>query len=422
MKLLIITHSYTPDLTPRAFRWSAVAAQLVQMGHEVHVLCAAASSLVADDGVSVYRVRDWLLSTSTRAIPGAVGAQPPSSNGLRAVFRKIIRTVWRAIYWPDYACGWVLPAAGTARSLCAANHYEWIVSVSHPFTGHLVGLLAKACAPGSGWIVDIGDPFCLMREPAPNNRNLYAWLNRTVERRIVSQANAISVTTDSTRRLYESSFSLQLGKIRVIPPLLSLPPMPHRTRLGGDNTIRLVFIGTLYRKLRSPSFLLDCFMALVSDLPARKLELHFYGAVNDCANDLAACPEALRPRLHLHGMVERAEALQAMVDADVLVNIGNNSESQLASKVIEYMAVGKPILNLISIPQDASIFALAGYPAALTIMQSGDELPQSVIKALKEFVLDPPVAPADIVEELRQRYSVSHVARLYTSILEACQP
>lgn len=425
MKLLIITYSYTPDLTPRAFRWSAVAGQLARMGHEVHVLCASAPRAaieLADNGVSVYRVRDWLLNASTRVTPGIAIAKPSGVRrpyaGLRSFLRKTIRAVWRATYWPDYACGWVLPAASAARDLCTANHYDWVISVSHPFSGHVVGLLAKGYAPDSKWFVDIGDPFCLMKEPSPNNRCLYGRLNRAIEHRVVTKGDAISVTTDSTRHLYESSFSLPAKKVMVIPPLLSLPASPAPSPRQGGEPIRLIFVGTLYRNLRSPRFLLKCFSALIRALPERCLELHFYGAVNDCGGDFAACPESLQPSLIVHGMVGRHEVLQAMVDADLLVNIGNDSESQFPSKVIEYMAVGKPILNLVSISGDTSAEALADYPAALTVARTEEGPSQATIDSLCAFVLHPPRVDQALAENVRQRYSATQVATLYASMLE----
>ena len=75
MKLLIVTYSYSPDLTPRAFRWSAVAAQLARRGHQVHVLCSGVSkegiSVEPDNVVQVFRVKDWLLNASARVAPDA---------------------------------------------------------------------------------------------------------------------------------------------------------------------------------------------------------------------------------------------------------------------------------------------------------------------------------------------------------------
>lgn len=425
MKLLVITYSYTPDLTPRAFRWSAVAERLAQKGHTVHVLCAAVSGSDdgrSEDGVAVYRVKDWLLNASARVTPGAgtVATAPRSAVGslLRSTLRKLVRAVWRAVYWPDYACGWVIPAARKARSLCAAHNYDWIISVSHPFSGHVVGMLAKAQAPQSKWFVDISDPYCLMREPSPNNRLFYGWISRAIEGRVIAGADALSVTTESTHRLYENEFPVSIGRMRVIPPLLSISGLDRPSTRQVDGVTRLVFVGTLYSRLRSPKHLLACVSALKTMLPQLRLELHFYGAINDCGDDLASCSEVVRNCLFVHGMVSRDTVVQAMIDADVLVNIGNDSESQLASKVIEYMAVGKPILNLVSIDRDASIGALADYPSTLTIFRSHGEPDLEVIKALRDFVLNPSRVAHRVTDLVRSQFSEDRIAGIYGSILE----
>lgn len=424
MKLLIITYSYAPDLTPRAFRWSAVAERLAAMGHDVQVLCAAASGsplLEANNGVTVHRVRDWLLNASSRVMAGAPVPRPAGSRvgsfAIRGALRNAVRGLWRLLHWPDYACGWLIPAIREGRRICARNQFDWIISVSHPFTGHLVGMLVKDYAPAANWLVDIGDPFFLMKEPSPNNRRLYGWLSRWIERRVVVGADILSVTTESTGRLYESHFALPHAKVWVVPPLLSLPAMPAPRAREADQPIRLVFVGTLYRNLRSPKFMLSCLSALAERLGKQRLELHIYGAINDCASDLESCPEPLKSALSLHGMVERTAVLQAMVDADILVNIGNDSETQLASKVIEYMAVGRPILNFEGYHRTVSASVLAMYPASLTVTRSNDSPTPETIETVRSFVLSPPLVEEGRVAEIKDEYSCTRIAALYEKML-----
>lgn len=425
MKILLITHSYTPDLTPRAFRWAAVAQHLASTGCEVHVLCAApadATSQADVAGISVHRVRDTLVNASARVSPGATPSSTPTAQSgpraaLRAMLRKAARWIWRSTYWPDYACGWILPATRKARELSQTHRYDWIVSVSHPFSGHVVGWLTRTYAPGSRWFVDIGDPFSLMNEPSPNNRRLFARLNDWVESRVVTLADAISVTTESTRTLYESHFPQARGKVHLMPPLLSLPPAPAAFEREERHSVRLVFVGTLYRRLRSPTFLLQTFSALVTAMPDRVLELHFYGAINDCGDELAAVPEPARSRVCVHGVVNRAAVHTAMMDADILVNIGNDSASQLASKVIEYMAVGRPVLNIISSQADTSLSALSDYPATLTLMR-GDAPTGTDLASLRSFIEALPQVDPDAVARVRARYSAAHIAGLYSAALE----
>lgn len=421
MKLLLITYSYTPDLTPRAFRWSAVVGELVALGHEVHVLCASPVPGGAEaPGPVIHRVKDWLLNGSKRVTAGASANMVPTRGAVGTMVRKLVRQcvrmVWRGLYWPDHACGWVIPALRKARALDAETGFDWIISSSHPFSGHLVGLLLKKKATSARWLVDISDPFALMKEPSPCNRLLYGWLSKWVEGRVVAGADAISVTTESTRKLYIDHFSLDARSVTVIPPLLSLPAAPARTP-RSDHMLRMVFVGTLYRRLRSPTFLLACAAALKQAYPDMPLEVHFYGALNDCGDQLTPYTDVDDPFIFAHGMVDRIAVQQAMVDADVLVNIGNDSETQLASKVVEYMAVGRPILNIISVEKDISVAALADYPSVLTIRRPWGNLSTELVERVHRFLTDLPAVDAQIPSLVRERYSPANITRQYESLL-----
>lgn len=421
MKLLLITYSYTPDLTPRAFRWSAVVGELVAHGHEVHVLCASPLRDEVDlPGARIHRVKDWLLDGSKRVTAGVPLSTNSARGGLVAMAHKMIRQcvrmVWRSLVWPDSAGGWVIPALRKARQLDAEIGFDNIISSSHPFSGHLVGLLLKRQARGAHWLVDISDPYALMKEPSPYNRRLYGWLSHWVEERVLMGADQISVTTESTRQLYIDHFRLSPALLTVIPPLLSLPPAPPPSP-RADATLRIVFIGTLYSRLRSPVFLLACVAALKQAYPDMAMEVHFYGAVNDCADQIAPYTEMASPYVFAHGMVDRKVVQQAMVDADVLVNIGNDSEAQLASKVVEYMAVGRPILNIISIEKDTSVAALADYPSVLTVRRCEGELPPELVVRLRAFLSDLPAVDETIPHQVRDRYSPARITRQYEQLL-----
>lgn len=421
MKLLLITYSYTPDLTPRAFRWAAVVGELVAQGHEVHVLCASpVRGSVDSPGPVIHRVKDWLFNGSKWATDKVTANRSSAHISVGALMRKMVRkgvrAIWRSLYWPDYACGWVIPALRKARALNAELGFDWIISSSHPFSGHLIGLLLKRSAANARWMVDISDPFALMKEPSPYNRTIYGWLSNWVEGLVVAGADALSVTTEPTRKLYTDHFRLDAHSVTVIPPLLSLPASPVPTP-RSDRMLRIVFVGTLYRRLRSPNFLLACVAHLKQAYPDMPLEVHFYGSLNDCGDQLVAYTDVAAPFVFAHGMVDRAVVQQAMADADVLVNIGNNSETQLASKVVEYMAMGRPILNIISIEKDTSVVALAEYPSVLTLRSSEEKPSAELIERLHRFLNNPPSVDAQSSGRIRDRYSAKNITRQYERLL-----
>lgn len=418
MKILIITHSFHPDLTPRAFRWAAIASRLTELGHEVHVLCAAQLQAPQDPEFEVHRVADPILKSRPAS------AQEPMSSDrrnrwthlLKSWPRSTVRTLWRSFYWPDYACGWIFPATRMARSLARAHRFDWVITTSHPFSGHLVWWLVRNASAPSRWLVDIGDPYALMRQPSPFNRRLYGLLSYIVEKRIVALANVISVTTNATASLYQQNFSLANGKTTVIPPLLSLPAPPPRAE-QEDGILDLVFVGTLYSNIRNPRNLLKCFSALCQQFPDRHLRLHFYGAINDCHDILAQYAADPHITVLAHGLVDRAVVLHAMANADFLLNIGNHSASQLGSKVIEYMAMGRPIVNVVSIPDDISLGALSTHPSCITISADDGVISADTLSRLALFIENPPTVPQDYAEGVKRSYSTEEITRQYLALM-----
>jgi hypothetical protein len=390
---------------------------LVALGHQVDVVCARPPGTPAQEsvaGVEVHRVRDPL---SRSPVHGAA-EQKRRSGLLRRLVRWLYGQTWRRLYWPDYACGWYFPAVRKAAALIERRRHEVMVSVSHPFTGHLVGLALKRRFPQIRWLADMGDPFCLAEDPAPNNAYLYRRLNRTADQTVMRGAEAISVTTGGTRDAYARLIPECAQKIGVIPPLLSLPPVPSVAPTCGEHSpLKLVYAGTLYRNLRSPAALLALFERLVARLPPVRLELHFFGSVNDCAGMLRTCQARNEGGIFVHGLVVRDRVGEAMQGADVLVSLGNRSPIQLPSKVIEYAGMGKPILNLVTIEDDSSVELLASHPAALTLHLPGDTIDDRQVVKAAAFLAHPPRMRPEELSQWLAPFTPGRVCQSYLYLL-----
>lgn len=113
-----------------------------------------------------------------------------------------------------------------------------------------------------------------------------------------------------------------------------------------DNTrINLVYAGTLYRKIRSPLPLLKFFSELILHEP--KILLHFYIA-GDCDEIVNYYCSKFPENIINHGFVSVGVAKAAMVNADLLLSIGNKDSTQLASKIFEYISTGNSIIHFYS--------------------------------------------------------------------------
>lgn len=80
------------------------------------------------------------------------------------------------------------------------------------------------------------------------------------------------------------------------------------------------------------------------------------------------------------------KAAHAMKEANILVNIGNNTSYQLPSKVVEYASTGKAILNLVKTESDSSIPFFDAYPASMCLLEYTESLCLETIEQLIKFI------------------------------------
>lgn len=410
-RMLVISAGYAPVLNARAFRWTALAEHFAGAGWEVDVVtmrhAGAAASPPAAGGLEVHRVGSAKVET--------VRGQARAREGSRTL--ALARGLWRSLYWPDGDCLWYWPARAEAVRLARERAPEAIISVSPTFTAVLAGGAALRTYPRARWIIDLGDPFSLETDIPSNNRTLYAGLSRRVERRAFARAHGISVTTPQTAARYAAVFPESAGKIQVIPPLLSIPaPGVQAPFFPRGAARRWVYVGTLYRRLREPQFMLQLFEAERARDPG--CELHIFGDVNAFASSLADWRARLGGAVHVHGLVPREAVARAVAAADLLVNIGNTTRDQLPSKVVEYAASGKPILNLARSADDGSATFLASYPDALTLLDTGMPPARGQLEELAGFTASLPrlLAPQRVDAWLAP-YRLSSVAARYESLL-----
>jgi len=324
----------------------------------------------------------------------------------------------RKILWPDFAAFWYFSALKTAHALIQHSRPDVVVTVSLPYTGHLVGIALKRCY-AIRWLVDIGDPFSFMTETPLNNPALFRGLNARSESSVLELADAVVVTTEGTRLEYLKCFTtIEESKISVVPPLFAPPKSAElvATSSAKSNKIRLVFAGTLYRSIRNPEGLLQFFRRLLSTPLGAQLELHFYGVVNDCQPCFDAYSDSMNSKLFVHGLVSRAQAVLAMQEATVLVNLGNSTAYQLPSKVVEYVMLGKPVLNITKLELDSSQSFFSDFSGVCNVTERALEGDAAEFDRVRNFVENPPAIAPAYVEKLARRHGTQAVTQNYVAL------
>ncbi|MBV8650531.1 MAG: glycosyltransferase [Alphaproteobacteria bacterium] len=370
-------------------------------------------------GGLIERLRGRLGAASHRHQAPEAG-KPAGAKRAAPLLPRLAKSVYaatiRRLQWPDYSFHWFPSAAAKARALCRGRAFDALISVSHPFTPHLVALAVRRSFPKLRWLADIGDPFSLLDEIPSNNVALYRRLNRRAEEKVLRSADAVAVTLERCRTDYGAAFPGTLDKIATIPPLLSLPQTEDgaATPALPGSGIHLACIGTLYRAIRDPRPLLALFTALRRI--RGDLHLHFFGALHDCGPSFEPFRDEIGRSIHLHGMVPRREIAGVMRAADILVNIGNTTAHQLPSKLVEYVASARPILNLAATATDSTGPFLAGYPSALTIASTAGDPDAATVSAVLAFIAAPPPIDRDAVARFLAPYTISRIADAYRAL------
>lgn len=429
-ELLIVSFSYAPMLNPRAFRWTALAEEFVRRWVRVRVVCSwqpGAASLQVINGVEIHRVGNRFVER-IRALLARLRGRPPIEGAGTSLQKPVaplgsmVGWIWRQIAWPDTSCVWYPAALRKAVALLRETPNATIVSVSPTFTAALVGNAITRRQSGLRWVLDMGDPFSIANESPANNFRIYGELNRRVEREVFRNADAVTLTNATVRQRYAELYHECADRLHVIPPLLINAAVPHAeraaARMASDDPIRIVYAGSLYRKLRRPDFLLALFMGLVEAGGDRRLELHFFGDTHECTDAFAPYANLIGRSIQLHGVVPQEDALAAVREATIVVNLGNTNPCQLPSKLVEYAAAGKPILNITRNSKDAFEDFMKGYRAILNLSDSGIPPSPEQIRLARQFIDESMRADSDHCDDRWiEQFRVDAIADQYAVVL-----
>ena len=423
MKILIISYHFHPENNPRAFRWYEISKQFVAKGIEVDVITNRNdnSSFEIKEGIRIFRVGKSIpnfYKSNDNNIEKNENFLNNIKTSIYSVFKIIHKYTWKKLYWPDFAFLWYFQGLRKSNSLMLNREYDKIITVSLPFTCHLIGLKLKQKFPDVFWLADSGDPFSFSDLASINNTSLYNNLNYKFENKVFQSTDKLTFTTQGTVNRYSKLFSGSLSKFVIIPPLVKLYEPKLKTRNIFNKTkndkIILSYFGVLYKKIRNPDgllFMLDSLINYQNKLNF-KIELHFFGDHTSCIEIFQAY-SSLSKNIIFHGSVSKEIALMSMCQSDVLINIGNLTNYQLPSKVVEYVAVSKPIINIISISDDSSKIYLNQFPFVLNYKINDDiGIVLNFIKNLKSIKIE-----KSLVQDFVLKHQPSMISNHYLKAL-----
>ena len=231
LRLLVITYYWPPSGGAGVQRCLKFVKHLGHFGVEATVITVDPAqatypvqdaSLLAEvpAGVRVIRTGTTEPFESYKKLTGrAVPYGGFVNEGKPELVQKALRFVRGNLFIPDPRRGWNRHAlAAVEKLLAAGEQFDAVLTSSPPHSTQLIGLELKR-RHGLRWLADLRDPWTdIYYYKDLHHTALAAWLDARYERQVLTQADAVLVTSPETKRLFLAKLpALPASKFQVLP-------------------------------------------------------------------------------------------------------------------------------------------------------------------------------------------------------------
>jgi glycosyltransferase involved in cell wall biosynthesis len=349
--LVFLAYHYPPMVGAASERAASFARHLPGLGWDMRVVTVDGGLFHRDPAnepppVPVVRTRSAEVSRvvarlrhgSAPADSGAVSEG--EAAGASGVARRLIRDF---VYVPDAQASWIpFAVAGIRRAVAEAPSPSVLLTTSVPYSAHLAGQRAAKRA-GVRWAAEFRDPWAHI-DPAIRARSRARMaLDERLERRVVESADAVIVTSASTRaRLIERYPKLPAERFHVVlngfEPSAGVPSPP-----AASEPLVLVHAGSVPDHARLEPLLEGIAAAVAGG--GGPIVLRVYSPPERWRSAVASLPRS-PDWLVLEGMVSPAAVHESIrrSSAAVLISPSETPDEHISAKFLEYLGAGRPVI------------------------------------------------------------------------------
>lgn len=208
------------------------------------------------------------------------------------------------------------------------------------------------------WISILFDPFVENNHLYKKNK-IYYKKAKKFDQIIKDKCDLILLEECIYNNLNKKNISAKIAKIGM--PLI-LPNIKSRkiNYVNENKIIRIAFFGVLYKNLRNPEYSIKLLLSI------NNTRIDFYGNLN--TKEILS--NYKYERISYRGRVSHRDIEKIVHDYDYLLNIGNNTLSQVPSKIYEYINYRKPIINIVKNSDDPTIEIINKYKFGINLIEN----------------------------------------------------
>lgn len=371
MKIVFVVDAYFPRYAAVEKCAKNLVDVLLREGHEITVIAKRYWDSPADHTDELYEDAIFVSTglSKLRSLVDARLAEAPDAFGWRLADRACALMNYAGILAGHSCAHWDLVDVYRKAIEGLGFVPDQLVPCSSPFEGVIACVEYSKHHPEVKLTPVIFDQFADSGTLCKSRftRELKRKANIAVEREALEASNfVLNVTWDEHVGKYYPDCSGKL--VHIEHPLLVRPKENLQpSNKGGKGRSLVIFAGSLSTGIRDPAVALDIFCELED---VAHLDMYVMGA----GRDLVQPKSSEHPNaVSLFDAVSSSEMTSFLAKADCFLSIGNTRSDQKSSKVVEYMATGKPILHICSIADDPLRDEVAAYPLGCVI-DAGEDL------------------------------------------------
>lgn len=349
-KILIVSHGFYPETTPRAMRATELAKEFARQGHTVTVITTPKAKEIFGFGQKNGFEIKLAEPVNTAEINWVT-----KNKFIYLLNRIIIRLSILLLEYPSIK---LMPAiARTLKKETTA--YDLLISIAVPHPVHWG--VAKAWAnmkelnPACTWVADCGDPFFLDK----NDTFRKPFYFKYIEKWFMRKADIVTVPIEEAKNAYFKEFHT---KIKVIPQGLSFPEIKRKTDHKNE-VPTFAYFGAIspYIHAYKP------FFSLLNQIKQPFLFIIYTNELGIYHNHLSS--ETLK-KCHINPYLKREELLQQVCHVDFLLHFPYQVNTQSSLKLVDYDYLKKPVISYAGATDDAKFnaFLSGDYNAKETLV------------------------------------------------------
>jgi|GEM_PF-6624764 hypothetical protein len=377
MKLMFLLYDFYPNFSANSLIINHLAKAFSENGHEVHILPMTASS----DFKSEEKWEQLQIHRITKCFDKKQVVQFIHGchfvNAVKLAVAIHIDSYQKKEYQKT---SWSYYSYKRLRSIIRTCQIDIIINVCYPL---------EACLPvlkyithykkSFQWILYMLDPFAtnyyyMSRYPMEDLLNFQS--------KIFEKADKIIVTSPIMNELKSLNKDTVLDKFQVLnfPKIIRPYISPAVDDIWLDlHYINCIFVGKFNKETRNPLFLFRMFEGLNNE----RIRLYIIGEERESWSEYLS---PMDDHIIFYGTKSREAAVNAQLRANILVNVGNRMNNQLPSKLLEYISMGKPIINFYQRKDCPSLEYMALYPVCLNIYQEPPD-DNRILRKLRNFIM-----------------------------------